>query len=80
MRFAFIIDGNVSNIISIHPMNADSFPNAVSVEDLPVTVGDSYVDGKFYRDGVEVTAPPTADEDTEDMQNALSMLEVRLNG
>ena len=80
MNYALIENHVVVNVISLPPMNASSFPNAVPIEELPVEIGDSYVDGSFYRDGVEVTAPSFADDDTEDMQAALSMLEVRVNG
>lgn len=80
MNYALIENGVVANVISLHPTNESSFPNAVPIEDLPVEIGDTYFDGMFYRDGVEVTLPSFADEDTQDMQNALSMLEVRLNG
>ena len=54
MNYALIFDGVVVNMIQLHPMNADEFPNAVPLEDLPVHIGDTYADGKFYRDGVEV--------------------------
>jgi len=30
---------------------------AVSVDDLPITIGDTYSDGRFYRGGQEVTQP-----------------------
>lgn len=80
MTYAMITDNVVRNIVSLHPRNAAAFPDAVLTNDLPVSIGDSYVDGVFYHEGVEVTLPSYADEDTEDMQNALSMLEVRVNG
>ena len=53
MNYAIIENGIVTNLIWLHPMNADEFPNAVPVENLPVAVGDSYENGKFYRDGNE---------------------------
>lgn len=80
MNYALIENHVVVNVISLHPMNESSFPNAVPIEDLPVEIGDSYVDGAFYHKGVEVTVPSVVDEDTQDMQAALAMLEVRVNG
>ena len=81
MTYALVIDGVVQNTISLHPRNAKDFASAVSVGDLPVAIGDTYADGKFYREGVEVTLPiPFEPTDADDMQAALEMLEVRLNG
>lgn len=54
MNYALIKDNEVVNLIWLHPMNADEFPNAVPIEDLPVQIGDTYIDGIFYRDGEEV--------------------------
>lgn len=80
MRCALIENHVVVNVVSFHPRNVAAFPDVVPTNGLPVAIGDSYVDGVFYRMGVEVTAPSLVDEDTEDMQNALAMLEVRVNG
>ena len=54
MNYALITDGVVANLIYLHPMNADDFSSAVPTEDLPVQIGDTYADGKFYRNGEEV--------------------------
>ena len=54
MNYALIRDGVVRNLIYLHPMNADEFLYAVPIDELPVQIGDTYTDGKFYRDGVEV--------------------------
>lgn len=81
MTYALIIEGVVRNLIRLHPMNAGSFANAVPTDGLPVAIGDTYENGKFYREGVEITMPePSEPTDSEDMQAALEMLEVRLNG
>ena len=56
MNYALIENNIVTNLIWLHPMNAEEFPNAVSIENLPVMIGDTYEDGKFYHDGVEVIA------------------------
>ena len=55
MIYAIVIDGVVQNTISMHPRNASDFASAVLVGDLPVAIGDNYADGKFYRNGAEVT-------------------------
>lgn len=54
MRYALIDNGIVVNIISLNDRNANDFPTAVKLGDRPVGIGDTYADGKFYRDGVEV--------------------------
>lgn len=55
MDYALIKNGKVINIIVLHPMNAGEFSNAVSTNNLPIQAGDTYEDGKFYRDGKEIT-------------------------
>lgn len=57
MRYALIDNGIVTNIISLNDRNASDFPTAVKLGDRPVGIGDTYADGKFYRDGVEVLTP-----------------------
>lgn len=54
MNYALIENELVINVIYLHPMNAREFPNAIPIDDLPVAIGDTYIDGKFYRDGKEV--------------------------
>lgn len=50
MTYALIVDGYVTNLIWLHPMNAYEFPTAVPTNGLPVQIGDSYTGGKFYRE------------------------------
>ena len=58
MRYALIENGVVTNIIVLNDRNASDFPAAVKLGDLlPVGIGDTYADEKFYRDGVEVLTP-----------------------
>ena len=57
MRYALIDNGIVTNIISLNDRNASDFHDAVKLGDRPVGIGDTYADGKFYRDGVEVLTP-----------------------
>lgn len=54
MTYAIVIDGVVTNVISLLEKNASEFPNAVNVNDRPVAIGDSYDGEKFWRDGEEV--------------------------
>ena len=54
MRYALIDNGIVTNVIALNDRNASDFPTAVKLGDRPVAIGDTYTDGKFYRDGVEV--------------------------
>lgn len=51
MNYALIVDGIVTNIIWLSPKNAEEFPNAVAFGNLPVQIGDTYENGKYYRDG-----------------------------
>lgn len=54
MRYALIDHGVVTNIISLSASNASDFPGAVTCADRPVGIGDTYTDGRFYRDGEPV--------------------------
>jgi hypothetical protein len=54
MNYALIENGVVTNIIWLNPKNANEFLNAVGVGDRPVGIGDSYIEGKFFRNGEEV--------------------------
>lgn len=78
MNYALIENNIVANVIWLYSGNAHDFPNAVALGDRPVAIGDSYIDGRFFRDGGEVlTALETAEREKQDMQNALeSLLEV----
>ena len=65
---AVVNDGVVSNIIWC----ADNTPQSdtwVNCDDRPVAIGDTYIDGKFYRGGVEVLTPL---EDTQAQLESLS--------
>ena len=57
MRYATVTDGIVTNVIALNDRNAGDFPAAVKLGDRPVGIGNTYTDGKFYRDGVEVLTP-----------------------
>lgn len=73
MRYAIIQDNIVTNIIALRDTNAKDFPGAVALHDRPVGIGDTYSDGKFWRDGKEVL---TAQEEIEQYKAALQTLGV----
>ena len=77
MRYALIDNGIVTNVIALNDRNASYFPTAVKLGDRPVGIGDTYTDGKFYRDGVEVLTPSEAAQaEIETYKSALTELGV----
>lgn len=55
MRYALIVDGKVDNIIHLEERNVQDFSNAIFCEEYPVSIGDSYKDGKFLdKSGKEI--------------------------
>ena len=73
MRYAIATGGEVTNVIVLRETNAGDFPGAVALHDRPVGIGDTYSEGKFYRDGKEVL---TAQEEIEQYKAALQTLGV----
>ena len=73
MRYAIVTGGEVTNIIALRETNAGEFPDAVALHDRPVGIGDTYSEGKFWRDGAEVL---TAQEEIEQYKAALQTLGV----
>lgn len=73
MNYALIEDGVVTNIIWLSYTNADDFPNAVAMGDLPVAIGDTWDGEYFYRDGQRIL---TRTEKIQDMADALTLLGV----
>jgi len=73
-NFAIIENGVVARVLwgMVYNMPED-FPNAVQIDDRAVSIGDEYVDGKFYHDGKEVK---TIAEEIADMKAALELLGV----
>lgn len=77
MRYALINNGIVTNVIALNDRNANDFPAAVKLGDRPVAIGDTYTDGKFYRNGVEVLTPlEAAQAEMETYKSALNELGV----
>lgn len=73
MRYAIVTGGAVTNVIALRETNAGDFPGAVALYDRPVGIGDTYSEGKFWRDGKEVL---TAQEEIEQYKAALQTLGV----
>ena len=71
MRYAIVTDGIVTNVIELRP--SVTWPGAVALGERPVGIGDTYSEGKFYRDGAEVL---TAQEEIEQYKAALNTLGV----
>ena len=72
MRYAMVIEGKVTNIIEMDKRNEQNFPSAVYTGDRPVGIGDTYTDGKFYRNGVEVlTALEEANNEIDNLTQQL---------
>ncbi len=76
MNYALVENGVVTNIIWLHPMNANDFQNAVPTNDLPIQIGDTYTKGKFYRDGKEIVSVHTGQTYTLDEAATLLAQEV----
>lgn len=70
-RYAKIENGMVENLVEIHFTNADKYPNYIQVEDLPVEPGDTYSDGAFYRDGVQIKSAAQELADTQQLLNII---------
>ena len=79
MNYALIENNVVINIIWLADRNAHEFPNAVKLGDRPVGIGDTYENGKFYRDGKEVlTEMERQIEMTTELANQVVDLELKL--
>ena len=62
MQYAIIRDGVVVNVIWLDPSNETDFPAAVPIGDVAAGIGDTYVDGAFWRDGIRLLTPLEAAE------------------
>ncbi len=72
MRYALIKNNIVTNIIELDKQNEKYFPNAICTDNIPVGVGDTYTDGKFYRDRIELKDP--LDESYAEIKNLTTQL------
>lgn len=71
MNYAKIKDGIVVNVLSIRRSQAHEFPDCVPLNDIPAGIGDTYADGKFYNDGVEVKSTAQQLTEAEEILNIL---------
>lgn len=82
-NMALVSDGVVVNVLWCSDKAAQT-DTLIDPDGRPVGIGDTYSDGKFYRDGAEVLTPLEAAmaeiaalrEEKADMQAALEILEV----
>ena len=70
MKYAIVENGVVTNTIVLLPYNAADFPNAIDTGERPVQAGDTYENGKFYRNGKEVHTEVEEKDITIDRMNA----------
>ena len=71
MDYAKIKDGIVVNVLSIRRSQAHEFPECVPLNDIPAGIGDTYADGIFYRDGVEIKSPAQELAEANEIMNIL---------
>ena len=77
MNYALIENGVVTNVIYLHPANAQEFPGAVLLGEIPAGIGDTWDGEHFWRNGEQVLSPlERAQAETQDMLAALSLLGV----
>ena len=72
-NFAIVENGVVVKRLWGYVSNMEKYPNAVQIDDRAVSIGDEYIDGKFYHNGEEVK---TISEKMADMAAALELLGV----
>lgn len=78
MRYALVEENIIINIIDLHPINEEEFPNAIALNDLTAQIGDTYEDGNFYHEGIIVTR--LADQFAEAEYALQIMMGGKLNG
>ena len=77
-NMAFVENGIVSNILWCSDMEPET-DSLMETGDRPVAIGDSYENGKFYRNGEEVLTPlQEALKKNAEYEAALSEIEVAL--
>ena len=57
MKYAWLKEGEVVNIISLSPSNAQDFPCAAALNGIAARAGDRYENGAFYRNGERLLEP-----------------------
>lgn len=54
MNYAIVENGVIINVIWLYPGNANEFPNAVPLNDIPAGIGDTYDGEYFYQNGERI--------------------------
>lgn len=79
-NYAIVENGVVTNVIVLHPLNADDFPSAVPLGDIPATMGDAYENGVFYRNGQRLRSHSEGmTAEMNDLRDALNVLGVSVD-
>lgn len=85
-NYAFIKDEKIANIAVYAPdgaytiagLQAKQFcgPDAIAIDvtQYPVNIGDDYKDGRFYRNGAEIEALPTDEEEIRALKTKLESI------
>ena len=77
-NMAFVENGIVSNILWCSDQEPET-DSLIDTADRPVGIGDTYTDGKFYRDGAEILTPlEEALKQNASYEQALSEIEAAL--
>lgn len=72
MDYAIVENGTVTNVVVLTQKDLSFFPNAVLIPEGTLTgIGDQYKDGKFYRDGEEITSQPWQEQELQRLNNLL---------
>lgn len=53
-QYAKIENDTVVNILVIRQSQAHEFPNCVLIDNIPVEIGDTYLNGHFYHNNIEI--------------------------
>ena len=72
MKYAWIEEGRVVNLIWLYPGNEEDFPACVPCGDVPVRLGDCWDGRRFLRDGQPVLTP------VETLENTVAELDAAL--
>ena len=75
---ALIENGAVTNVLWC-PDSEPETESLIKLADRPVRIGDTYSDGKFYRDGAEILTPfEEAQKKNTEYESALTEIETAL--
>ena len=79
-NYALVEDGVVINMIWLNDSNAAEFLGAMSCEDRPVAIGDTFENGQFLRDGEPIlTEDEKQDIEIAEMQTENKRLKTQIS-